>query len=77
MSKLKASDESFKGLLASEYALLLPFGHQSEHPWVHSTLGESPTLASPAAYQHFFGHVEKILTSAQDISELAGDKDPS
>ena len=80
ISKLEASDESFRGLRAAECAMLLSFGHESEHPWVHRPLGKSPTIGVPSGIptkQHFYRHVEKILTSEQDISELAGDKDPS
>ena len=67
ISKLKPSDESFRGLRASESALLLPFGHESEHPWVHRPLGESPTSASPAAYPPSntpFDSLRKLLRHA-------------
>lgn len=41
ISKVEASDQSFRGLRVSDCALLFPFGHESGHPWVHRPLGES------------------------------------
>ena len=61
ISELEASDELFRGLQAAECAVLPPFGHESELPWVHRPLGESLTSAAYPRSNTFIDTLRKFL----------------